>query len=368
MNCFENTTFANSKKLDQAAALAAATASSPSYHFINMNHINMFSDNMLQHATAAASATTTSTIPMLSSSSNANIILSIPTAATTISSNLLNNHHNQHHHSHHHNHNHHSSHLLSGEMTLPVEFEQLLGGYNFAGLDEFVASSATTATATSSNSNNSNTSANISYQSNKYSDVAGSSSNDQVVKQDTHAYLKLANSSATHIPDEAHISQIYQLSNDHMNTQQYVNSYAPAHSTENVMLMHHETHPQHSAHMHLRLPIQPEQQQQQQQQQRQQQQPQTVTSASYNLVTLEAISDAHHLFENEPKSNGTNHNNKRKLDHQSSSTPLLLSSLSSSSEGGKSKREAKMCSVCGDLSSGFHYGANACEACKLFFR
>lgn len=28
----------------------------------------------------------------------------------------------------------------------------------------------------------------------------------------------------------------------------------------------------------------------------------------------------------------------------------------------------KICSVCGDTSSGFHYGAETCEACKLFFR
>lgn len=27
-----------------------------------------------------------------------------------------------------------------------------------------------------------------------------------------------------------------------------------------------------------------------------------------------------------------------------------------------------ICSVCGNESSGYHYGANTCEACKLFFR
>lgn len=55
-------------------------------------------------------------------------------------------------------------------------------------------------------------------------------------------------------------------------------------------------------------------------------------------------------------------------------------SSSTASRGQKRKQEQadlptakrladkKLCLVCGDVSSGFHYGAEVCSACKLFFR
>ena len=52
------------------------------------------------------------------------------------------------------------------------------------------------------------------------------------------------------------------------------------------------------------------------------------------------------------------------------SGPLVASSNSPVSSGPKVNRKSakKMCSVCGNESSGYHYGSHTCEACKLFFR
>jgi hypothetical protein len=55
-----------------------------------------------------------------------------------------------------------------------------------------------------------------------------------------------------------------------------------------------------------------------------------------------------------------NHKLKRKSDDS-------VVSVAAAKKSKQDKPETR-CMVCGDASSGFHYGANVCEACKLFFR
>lgn len=65
----------------------------------------------------------------------------------------------------------------------------------------------------------------------------------------------------------------------------------------------------------------------------------------------------HYITNPNQSSNSINERKKRKQD----------SEPDSDLKRAKKVKDDVKCEICGDMSSGFHYGAFTCEACKLFF-